>query len=223
MTRDRGPMTRDRGPLGPLCEALGLGSTPEQILTDLEQLYARVDEAVSKGAAGLDLPCQPGCDACCHEAVFVSAPEFLAVADYLLRTATRDQRRRYVSEMRVLAERFEDELLLLEELAGGPERDEVAQRVRFRCPLLGLDGRCSVYPVRELNARTFGMSRDEHRDSAFGCALTHDRLRILQPGSQDRLVGARAMRRWLRTSVPGTATVRVYPAWFTEFGHWLIE
>lgn len=206
-----------------LAADLELPERTDEVLARLFEVYREVDDAAGRGADGLGLPCRPGCDACCHEAVFVSAPEFLAVAEYLLCHRSLDERRSIVDEMNQIAAAYEDELALLEFLSPGHERDEVAQRVRFRCPLLRRDGRCTVYPVRELNARTFGVSRDEARDEPYGCALTHERLRVLPAEATGALVGARAARQRLRDHVPGAGPVRVYPWWFARFGHWLVD
>ena len=201
-------------PVVGLCQALGLGDDPQAVLRELEAVYQEVDEALAVGARGVALPCKEGCDACCHEAVFVSAPEVLAVGAQLW-AGPVEARRRVVDEMLALAERFEDELELLETIAGGPERDEVAARVKFRCPLLGPAGACSVYAARELNARTFGQSMDEARGAPFGCELTHARLAVLPPPTP-RLFGAREARRRLVARVPGAGFVHVYPWWFAR-------
>lgn len=204
-----------------LSEALGLGRDPSLILRPLEHLYRALDQDLAARAAGRDLPCHQGCDACCHEAVFLSAPEVLLVMAHLLESRTLDQLTRLVEQMVHLSQRFADELELLEELAPGAERDEVAARVAFRCPLLGDDGGCTIYPVRELNARTFGQSWDPQRDEAYGCGLTHQRLRVL-PDQGRTLYDAREARRRLVAAVPGTERVHVYPWWFARYGALLL-
>lgn len=198
-----------------LSEALGLGSDPERALRPLRALYRRLDDEVAHSTADLALPCRAGCSACCHESVFLSGPEFLLVAEALL-AGPRARRREVVEAMQDLARRFADELELLETLEPGPERDEVAARVRFRCPLLDADERCSVHPVRELNARAFGQSWDGLRGSPYGCGLTYERLRVLGPRARV-LPDARAWRRALADEVPGTETVHVYPWWFARY------
>lgn len=202
--------------LARVCERLGLGSDPQPILEQLDALYASIDRAIDDGARGLELPCKAGCDACCHESVFLSAPEFLAVARFLLSERSAEERARIMREMRALAERFADELELLETLEPGAERDEVAMRVRFRCPLLGDDGACTIYPARELNARTFGATFDSKQGGAYGCELTHARLRVLPAEKALSLFDAREARRRLKDAVPGTAQVHVYPWWFAK-------
>ena len=160
-----------------------------------------------------------GCDACCHESVFLSAPEFLAVVDELLRTRSAPALSELLTQMSAIAERFEDELEMLEAFEPGPERDAIAAAVKFRCPLLGADGACTVYASRELNGRTFGQSFDRSRGEPYGCELTHARLRVLGPA--DTLVDARDARRRLVAAVPGTEVVHVYPWWFRRFGEWI--
>lgn len=198
--------------------ALGLDADPEPVLLAMKALYAELDREVEARAAGLELPCRAGCDACCHESVFLSAPEMLVVAAHLLATRSREERARIVAEMAVLAERFADELELLETIEPGPERDEVAARVKFRCPLLGADGCCTVYEARELNGRTFGMSVYGRGGQPYGCDLTHARLRVLGEESTGQLIDAREARRRLRATVPKTSTVHVYPWWFARIG-----
>lgn len=200
-----------------LSRALGLGDDPAAIVERMRDLYAEVDREVAERSVGLDLPCKAGCDACCHESVFLSAPEFLMIAAYLLEHHSAGERRAIVGRMRALATSFEDELLLLEELPPGLERDEVAARVKFRCPLLQVDGLCGVYPARELNARTFGLARDSVRGHPFGCELTHQRLRVL-PEATAALFDAREARRRLADRLPATERVQPFPWWFSRFG-----
>jgi Fe-S-cluster containining protein len=187
----------------------------------MRSLYAELDVSISSQAAGLELPCRAGCDACCHESVFLSAPEMLLVAEHLLSTRTAEERAAIVRAMAEIAARFADELELLETISPGEERDEVAARVKFRCPLLGADGACTVYEARELNGRTFGMSFDGVRSQAYGCSLTHARLRVLPPEAASSMFDAREARRRLRAAVPETTRVHVYPWWFARIGQLL--
>lgn len=197
-----------------ISRALGLGDDPGVVLEQLHALYAELDRDLQARSIGLELPCRAGCDACCHEAVFLSAPELLAVLAELLATRSPEELRRITGEMSALASRFADELELLETIPAGEERDEVAARVKFRCPLLGEGGECTVYRARELNARSFGLSWDPQRGAAYGCGLTHERLRVLPEGCGPALVDARAARRQLAERLPATGLVHVFPWWF---------
>jgi hypothetical protein len=154
--------------------------------------------------------------------VFLSAPEFLAVAAHLLEHRSEAELKALLEEMRALAARFEDELELLEILTPGFERDEVAARIKFRCPMLSEGGECTVYPARELNARTFGAAFDSARGHPFGCELTHERLRVLPSEIAPAMFDAREARRRLVTALPGTEVVHVYPWWFSRYGEHLI-
>lgn len=206
----------DDGPLVRLSRALGLGDSPRQTTRLVRDVYREIDAEVTAGARGLSLPCRMGCDACCHEAVFLSGPEFLVVAEHLLDSWGDSDLRAVVDAMQEISVRYEDELELLETIEGR-ERDEVARRVRFSCPFLSASGTCRIYPVRELNARTFGLSWDELRGDAFGCELTHERLRVLGSGVGGTLAGARAARQRLVGAVAGTEQVHVYPWWFSRY------
>ena len=201
-----------------LSRALGFGDDPSVTLDNLRALYDEIDREVAGGSDGLDLPCKLGCDSCCHESVFLSAPEFLLVAHHLLGRWSKEERHALVEEMRRLAERFEDELELLEVLSPGAERDEVAARVKFRCPFLSANGGCGIYPARELNARTFGLTWDGRRGHPFGCELTHERLRVLPPETASTLFDAREARRRLMDRFEGTERVHIYPWWFARYG-----
>lgn len=202
-----------------LARALGLGDDPARILEPLFALYAELETEIQLSCRGLDLPCHAGCDACCHEAVFLSAPEMLAVGAVLLEDFEVDARRAIVASMRAIAETFADELELLELLPAGEERDEVAARIKFRCPLLGAGGLCSVYRGRELNARTFGLTWDSLHGGPYGCELTHARLRVID--APPLLFDAREARRRLSDRLPRTEHVRVFPWWFDRFGEFL--
>lgn len=205
-----------------LATRLGLGADAASVLATLVALYADLDAALVAHTRDLELPCRAGCDACCHESVFVSAPEVLAVLVHLRHTRTHAERLELLTEMRALAHRFEDELELLETITPGAERDEVAARVKFRCPLLGAAGECTIYPVRELNARTFGQAWDGARGEAYGCTLTQARLRVLPPEAGPSLVDAREPRRALLAAFPSATEVHVYPWWFARYGDWLV-
>lgn len=195
-----------------LASELGLAA-PGPVLDAVAELYREVDQAVAAGSLDAALPCRAGCDACCKESVFLSAPEFLFVVAHLRAHWAPSELRHLLEAMDRLAVRFEDELELLETIQPGPERDEVAARVKFDCPFL-TEGRCRIYPARELNARTFGASWDTQRGEAYGCELTHARLRLLPPERGPALADARAMRRLLAARLAGTERVHVYPWWF---------
>jgi hypothetical protein len=203
--------------LAQLCRALGLGDDPRAIIDRVKALYAEIDGEVEACAQGTDLPCRAGCDACCHESVFLSAPELLLVAEALSGWSSA-QRASLIDSMGRIAAENDDDLEMLEVLPPGEERDEVAARVRFRCPFLDEAGMCRVYAARELNARTFGRSRMGTLGQAYGCSLTHERLRVIGDERGDRLFDAREARRRLAASAPGTERVHVYPWWFAKYG-----
>jgi hypothetical protein len=83
----------------------------------LEATLRLLDARLAESA--LQLPCTRGCSACCHEAVFLSAPEFRGVVDALSADLPPTDFRQLVDDMLAIAARFEDELELLELLEPG--------------------------------------------------------------------------------------------------------
>lgn len=197
--------------LDALCRELGLPQNSLQVQSVLADLYQRLDHQVRAGSRDRNLPCHKGCSACCHESVFVSAPEFLVVVADLAQT-TRAVQAQVMEGMEAAAHRYDDELELLQELPPGPERAEVAARIKFRCPILSPAGACRVYRWRELNGRTFGQSWDGKMDRPYGCSLTHQAV-----GRQRlNLVDAWSPRAELVQMFPEATEVHVYPWWFTR-------
>jgi len=203
-----------------LSVALGFEVAPQEIIDRVYDVYAQIDHEIQANTQNLNLPCKAGCDACCHESVFLSAPEFLVVCAELISSRTPEALKDLVEEMRGLAEDFEDEIEFLEIATPGRERDEVAARIKFRCPLLSSDGLCSVYGARELNGRSFGHTWDSRNKEAYGCTLTREHLRILDQDTP-QLPDARQARMALVEAVPLTERVQVYPWWFTKYGEFL--
>ncbi len=214
-------MVEDSDRLAALSEALGLGPRPEHRLEELFALYDEVDAEIQSSTTGLELPCRSGCSDCCYEAVFLSAPEFLGVASVFLRNRAEPERRTVIQKMRELYIQHRDDIELLETIHPGKERDEVAMRIQFRCPLLSDQEQCSVYAGRELNARTFGLTWDAVRAEPYGCERTHDRLKVLPDSPRPQLFDARKARANLAKRLPGTAFVHVFPWWFNQYERFL--
>ena len=55
----------------------------EPQLEALREIYADVDARNAANTKDLDLPCHRGCDACCHESVFLTTLEFLGAWDWI--------------------------------------------------------------------------------------------------------------------------------------------
>jgi len=79
---------------------------------------------------GDQMACQPGCTECCHPALSVVRVEALAILLALSRLTDAER---------------------------APLRAAAADAGRARCPLLGPDLRCAVYPLRPLICRTHGL------------------------------------------------------------------
>ena len=122
--------------------------TPAEAWALLEQLHGAADDGVQHAPQRTEHACTPGCVFCCFLWTDALPLEVLRIADYLQRTASR------------------------EELA------EVRQRLRERltaplgvrpCGLLTAEGRCAVYAIRPMTCRGF------HSFSASACQAYFER------------------------------------------------
>lgn len=176
-------------------------------LARLKALYADVDERNARNTRDLAMPCGRGCDGCCHESVFLTPLEFYGAWD-LLQRAYDDDTLDYVVEegLRIYAEHRE----VIEALSGPPAEGAVdhtalARNLRFRCPMLGADGACLVYPMREMLARLFGCSFNDD-GGIYGCHMVGAHL----GGQTVRLVRARPMAMRVH-ELPLADRQQVYP------------
>lgn len=179
----------------------------------LASLYAEVDERNRVNTTGLDLPCKRGCDACCHESVFLTPLEFLFAwdeAQRLLDDATLDA---IVVDGLGLYERHRELILAFDRAppAGAQDHFALARQLRFRCPLLGPEGTCRVYGARELYARLFGCSF-EAEGAVYGCNLVGAHL----ADKTVKLLSVRPVAERLQ-ALPLTFKRQVYP----YYVHWL--
>lgn len=218
-------MTQEK--LQAISAELGFQVPALEIIDQVYAVYQKIDAEIHEKTKGLGLPCKAGCDACCHESVFLCAPEFLVVCAELLATRSPESLTGLVEEMCILAEEFSDELEFLEAVGAGPERDEVAARIKFRCPMLSAEGLCTVYQARELNGRTFGHAWDTDNNEIYGCDLSREHLHIIDQPKSDfsnlpNLPNAREARLALVKVVPLTERVQVYPWWFRKYGSILL-
>ena len=123
--------------------------------TALAQLYRELDAALARTTATLDLPCKAGCDACCHQSVFLTPLEFLAAWDWLQSEVSQSELSAIVTKAIRIYRLNEAVINRLDLPAPDGEADHfsLVENLAFRCPLLAEDGRCMVHPARELYAR----------------------------------------------------------------------
>ena len=184
-----------------------VGVDLENALEQLRELYADVDRRNAANTRDLNLPCQSGCDACCHESVFLTPLEFYGAWDWVQKNVDESRRTRMIQDgLKIYAENAE----LIQRLneppqPGGPSHDELAKGLKFRCPLLELDGRCGVYPMRELLARLFGCSFNS-AGGVYGCHLVGSHL----AGKLVTLLPAEGTARRI-SDLPFTHKRQVYP------------
>lgn len=177
---------------------------------ELRALYADVDARNEANTRGLNLPCQKGCDACCHESVFLTPLEFMVAWDWA--QANLDATARDAIVDRGLALYAENKHLIdaLDEPPppGHADHFEIAQQIKFRCPMLSADGACQVYPVRELYARMFGCSFND-AGGLYACGWVAAHL----AGQTVTLMQVRPTAKRLN-ALPLTHKRQVYPHYF---------
>lgn len=182
----------------------------EPDLVALRAIYLDVDERTALNTRDLDLPCREGCDACCHESVFLTPLEFVALWDELQRNLPDlldevvERGLEIFRQQRALIEAFEAPM----DIETGEER---ARLLRFTCPLL-VDGSCSVYSSRPLYCRLFGNSFND-RSGIYGCDLVGKHL----AGRTVRLLPVRGTARQL-DDLPLTQKRQVIPYYLHLLG-----
>ncbi len=176
-------------------------------LTALGKLYLDVEERNARNTAELALPCHRGCDACCHDSVFLTPLEFLAAWDHLQAGVDDAVLADIVRQGRAIYAQHRELILALDAPLGAGETDHfaIAKQLHFRCPLLDGEGTCRVYPARELYARLFGASFNED-GGVYGCSLVGAHL----AGRVVTLLRVRAVARELRGQ-PLCDRRQVYP------------
>ena len=179
-------------------------------IDQLLALYAEVDGRNAANTQNLNLPCHRGCDMCCHESVFLTPLEFFCVWDWAQRNLTEEVRDSVIDEGLRLYGLNRARIEALEEPPPEGERDHfsIAKDIRFTCPLLGQQGECRVYPVRELLARLFGCSFNDEL-GVYGCHLVAAHL----AGKTVTLLPSRSTARRIH-NLPLTGKRQVYPYYF---------
>lgn len=190
-----------------------LGVNLEAAFADLRALLAAADARLAARTADLALPCRRGCDMCCHQSVLLTPLEFMHAWDHLQRHTSRRELVGVVARGLALFAAHQGTISALDRPppAGAPDHTEVVRGLNYRCPLLGDDGACRVYPAREMAARLFGGSFQAPGE-LYACHLVGAHLagrRLTLPNAISEL---RALRR-----LPLTGYRQVYPYFIDLF------
>lgn len=173
----------------------------------LAALYEDIDARNSTLTQHLDLPCHRGCSMCCHESVFLTPLEFFYVWHHVQTSLSVPERQDIVQRGLALYEQHKATIVALDGPTpkGQSDHFEVAQKLKFACPMLSAQGACRVYPARELLARLFGCSFND-AGGLYACHLVAEHL-------GDREVTLlRARPNWRRLlDLPLTHKRQVYP------------
>ena len=179
----------------------------------LARLYQDLEDCLTRTTAGLDLPCKAGCDACCHQSVFLTPLEFLAAWDWLQEELTYSELHEVVISG---LEIYLNNQLTIDQLdtppaQGSKDHFNIVKELRFRCPILSANGRCRVHPARELYARLFGSSWERTPGSLYACHIVAEQLK-------DRELSLLVTKDWAKrlNELPLTHRRTVYPAYIAE-------
>lgn len=111
---------------------------PEQLVLDVLELYAQIDDRIDAFAQAQGLRCPPGCGRCCHSpAVEATILEVLPIAWHLFDNGIAEQ---------------------LHEDLGAAERDSLPCLLFQKDERIEGNGRCSQYAHRPFLCRMFGFS-----------------------------------------------------------------
>ena len=115
-----------------------VGRTAELAIKLAEDVRERIMAYADSSPEKSKVACCAGCWFCCTMPVAVSAPEAIAIADYLTRTLAE-------SDLETLKLELTNTVNRIRGLS-------IAQHAAtiIRCPLLDPSGRCSVYSVRPI-------------------------------------------------------------------------
>lgn len=195
----------------------------------LRDLYAHLDAHAAAIAGPLELPCRAGCSQCCRQSVFATPLEALYLLHAVQTALDGDARREVVARARAIVA-ANRELILAFGHPGCPgaaplsdddavprpapaDRVEAARALNFDCPLLDGEGRCRVYPARELKARLFAVSALPSRGGEYYACP--DLGRHLD-GREVRLMDAEKVQALLRLH-PLTAGEQVLPYYLWRY------
>ena len=187
--------------------SLGLDVDLDAAFAQLRALYAAVDARLAARTAELALPCRRGCDMCCHQSVFLTPLEFLHAWDDL---QSHNDEAELAGVVAAGLHLYRAHRSLIDSFdrpppAGAADHFRVAQKLRFRCPLLAADGACRVHPAREMGARLFGASFQAPGE-LYACHLVGAHLggrRVTLPLARPHLAALQAL--------PLTHYRQVYP------------
>lgn len=195
------------------CALVPLGFQLGDAFHQLAGLYREVDDALARTTSSLNLPCKAGCDACCHQSVFLTPLEFLAAWDWLQSEVSEDDLSEIVTRAIRIYRLHQDTLIRLDREPPDGQRDHfsLVESLAFRCPLLSSDGKCLVHPARELYARLFGGSWERSPGALYACHMVSEHL----AGQELSLLVSQDWARKLN-QLPLTHRRTVYPAYIAE-------
>ncbi|MHB1041981.1 MAG: YkgJ family cysteine cluster protein [Eubacteriales bacterium] len=131
----------------------------KKLFQEYEALAAEADQAFLKMSEkfGAEIKCETGCADCCHSVFGLFLIES-AYLNYHVGSMDEESRREAVSrgdESDRELEEVQKKLLAYDHDLEMKARAMAAERVR--CPLLGEDDKCALYPFRPVTCRVYGI------------------------------------------------------------------
>jgi Fe-S-cluster containining protein len=150
--------------------------SPDDASVIMGNLQHDVDEAVTEreqaaAAEGVKIACSRGCNVCCHHTVMIYQPEAVRIARWLSLPQNAHIKEAYLARYPKWREGAGDADERIAELTATFQHDAHVRahmeqfRRRNMCAFNGVEGECTIYPVRPVACRNA-----HARDTAEHCA-----------------------------------------------------
>jgi len=136
------------------------------------------------------ITCQDGCARCCKHQVLVGEPEWALIHSWMRDNLTKAQRQRIIGRVHAQVEQPGNPLGRWLGMGSKAPRAFVRSVGRgfnteaTRCPMLGDDNRCEIYPVRPFVCRAYGRAQLASGTNMF-CEIFLGRLRQQPEAGED--------------------------------------
>ena len=175
-------------------QAVDLHAFHERLVRDartLPEMYAALEgwsELVVK--ENPIITCQEGCARCCKHQVLVGEPEWRLIHTWMRQNLSKEHRQRIMGRVHAQVEQPGNPLGRWLGMGSKPARVFVRAVGRgfvtesTRCPMLGDDNRCEIYPVRPFVCRAYGRAQLASGTNMF-CEVFLGRLRQEPEAGED--------------------------------------
>lgn len=144
----------------------------EQRKKNVKQVYSEIDAEIERQQLSRKIKpiCTAKCNACCSDYFYVSYAEFLVILDYIVENKMDLSKITAESykQKNGLLQKYPNEYCKLDKKRTDIQITDISELYNdndvpngeYTCPLLCNDGNCTVYPVRTLICRYYGVDRN---------------------------------------------------------------